>query len=190
MTAAVIAHRALRPSRATTVTLVVAGAALTALAAQWRFYLPFTPVPVTGQTFAVLLSGAALGWRMGAASQALYLLVGVAGAPVFADASAGWGVISGPTGGYIVGFVFAAALVGRLAERGHDRRFLSMVTAFIVGSAVIYAFGVAGLINATGWSLSEAVARGVTPFLVGDLVKALAAGVILPGAWRHVATRR
>lgn len=184
MTTAVIAQRAIRSSRIAAVALVVGAAAITALAAQWRFHLPFTPVPITGQTFAVLLTGAALGWRLGAAGQALYLLAGLAGAPVFTDGGSGWEVLSGPTGGYIVGFVFAAALVGRAAERGHDRRFLGMVAAFLAGSAVIYLFGVVGLMAATGWPLTEAIARGMTPFLVGDLVKAAAAGVLLPGAWR------
>lgn len=189
MTTAVIAHHALRPSRAATVGLVLTAAALTALAAQWRFHLPFTPVPITGQTFAVLLTGAALGWRMGAAGQALYIAVGLAGAPVFTDAGSGWEVIAGPTGGYIVGFVFAAGLVGWAAERGFDRKFAPMVAAFLAGSAVVYLFGVLGLMAATGWPLSEAVARGVAPFLVGDLVKALAAGAILPGAWRLLRNR-
>ena len=152
MTTAAIAHRALRPSRAATVALVVSAALLTAVAAQWRFHLPFTPVPVTGQTFAVLLTGAALGWRLGAAGQALYIAAGIAGAPVFTDNGSGWDVMTGSTGGYIVGFVFAAALVGRGAERGHDRRFGSTVVAFLAGSAVIYVFGVAGLMAATGWT--------------------------------------
>lgn len=90
MTTAVITQRALRSSRLVAVTLVVAAAALTALAAQWRFHLPFTPVPITGQTFAVLLTGAALGWRLGAAGQMLYIAAGILGAPVFTDAGSGW----------------------------------------------------------------------------------------------------
>ena len=190
MTTAVITQRVQRRSRVVSVVLVVFAAALTALAAQWRFHLPFTPVPVTGQTFAVLLTGAALGWRLGAAGQALYIAAGVFGAPVFADGDSGWEVMTGATGGYIVGFVFAAALVGWAAERGHDRRFVSTVAAFLVGSAVIYVFGVAGLVAYAGMTFPDALARGVVPFLVGDLVKAIAAGAILPSAWRLLGGRR
>src|SRR5690606_6608771 len=171
MTTAVITQRALRSSRLVAVTLVVAAAALTALAAQWSFHLPFTPVPIPGPTFAVLLPGAALGWRLGAAGS-------------------GWEVMRGATGGYIVGFVFAAALVGWAAERGHDRRFGSTVVSFLAGSAVIYVFGILGLMAATGFSFPEAISRGVVPFLVGDLVKAIAAGAILPGAWWLLGERR
>lgn len=187
MTTAVLAHRVARHSRVASAGLMLAAAALTALAAQWRIPLPFTPVPITGQTFAVLLAGAALGWKLGAGSQALYLAVGIIGAPVFTDSSGGWGVIVGPTGGYLVGFLFAAALVGRMAELGHDRRFATMAGAFLLGSAVIYGFGLLGLMGATGMGFPEAVARGVVPFLIGDLVKAAAAGALVPGLWRLLA---
>lgn len=184
MTSAVIVARALPRSRTLSIFLVVAAAALTALAAQWRLALPFTPVPITGQTFAVLLTAAALGWKLGATSQALYLLVGALGAPVFSEAQGGVEVIRGATGGYLLGFVAAAALVGMMAEHRQDRAFATMFTAFMIGSLVIYAFGVVGLIGATGWPLAEAVEKGVVPFLLGDLVKATVAGGLLPGAWR------
>lgn len=184
MTSAVIINRVLPRSKVVSVLLMVTAAAVTALAAQWRIHLGFTPVPITGQTFAVLLTGAALGWRLGAAGQLLYLTVGAAGAPVFSEASGGVEVVRGATGGYLIGFVFAAALVGWMAEHRQDRSFATMFTAFILGSAVIYLFGVAGLMIATGWALPEAVAGGVVPFLLGDLIKAAAAGILLPGAWR------
>ncbi|HEX6287331.1 MAG TPA: biotin transporter BioY [Acidimicrobiia bacterium] len=189
MTSAVISQRAFPRSGIVSVILVVAAAALTALAAQWRIQLPFTPVPITGQTFAVLLTGAALGWKLGAAGQLLYLAVGVLGAPVFADGESGVDYIQGATGGYLIGFVFAAGLVGWMAEHRQDRTFATMFTAFILGSAVIYVFGVIGLMIATDWTLSEAVARGVVPFLLGDLIKAAAAGLLLPGAWRLLGDR-
>ncbi|HWB89884.1 MAG TPA: biotin transporter BioY [Acidimicrobiia bacterium] len=189
MTSAVISQRALPQSKAMSLVLVVAAAALTALAAQWRIPLPFTPVPITGQTFAVLLTGAALGWRLGTAGQLLYLAVGALGMPVFADGEAGMEVIRGATGGYLVGFVLAAALVGWMAEHRQDRTFATMFTAFIVGSVVVYVAGVIGLMLATGWPLEEAVAGGVVPFLLGDLIKAAAAGVLLPGAWRLAGER-
>lgn len=184
MTSTVIARRVLPRSSVVAAVLVVAAAAITALAAQVRIPLPFTPVPITGQTFAVLLTGAALGWKLGSAGQLLYIGVGALGAPVFTDASGGVEVLTGATGGYLVGFVFAAALVGRLAEGRQDRTFSTMFTAFILGSLVIYVFGVVGLMASTGWPLVEAVEKGVVPFLLGDLVKAGVAGLLLPGAWR------
>lgn len=189
MTSVVISQRALPRTGVMSVVLVVAAAALTALAAQWRIQLPFTPVPITGQTFAVLLTGAALGWKLGAAGQMLYLAVGALGAPVFTEASGGVEVIQGATGGYLIGFVFAAGLVGWMAQHRQDRTFATMFTAFILGSVVIYVFGVIGLMISTGWSLTEAVERGVVPFLLGDLVKAAAAGLLLPGAWRLLGDR-
>ncbi len=164
--------------------LVVAVAALTAVSAQWR--IPLWPVPVTGQTFAVLLGGAALGWRAGGAAQLLYLALGAAGLPVFTEASGGLEVLAGPTAGYLLAFPVAAALVGRLAERRHDRRFWTMAAAFLAGSGIIYLGGVAGLMTLLGMSLAEALTVGVVPFLVGDAIKAAAAGVVLPAAWRLV----
>lgn len=196
MTSAVITGRVLPRTRAMSGVLVVTAAALTALAAQWRIDLPFTPVPVTGQTLAVLLTGAALGMRLGAAGQALYLVAGALGAPVFADAEGGWSLqrgldtITGATAGYLFGFVAAAGLIGYMAERRQDRTFPTMFTAFFVGSAVIYLSGVTGLMVATGMSLNDAVAAGVVPFVIGDVIKAAVAGVLLPGAWRLVGDRR
>lgn len=190
MTSAVISQRALpRSGVVTSIVLVVAAAALTAAAAQWRIYLPFTPVPITGQTFAVLLAGAALGWKLGASSQLLYVAVGAIGLPVFSETAGGMEVIRGATGGYLLGFIFAAALVGWMAEHRQDRTFATMFTAFLIGSSVIYLFGVAGLMIATGWPLETAVERGVVPFLLGDLIKASAAGLILPAAWRLLGDR-
>ncbi len=177
----VITSRVTTRSWAATLALVVGVAALTALAAQWR--IPLWPVPITGQTFAVLLGGAALGWRAGGTAQLLYLAVGAAGAPVFTDASGGMGVFAGATAGYLIGFPIAAALVGWLAERRHDRRFWTMVAAFLAGSAVIYVCGMAGLV-ALGFTPASAFSNGVVPFLIGDALKATAAGVLLPGAWR------
>lgn len=189
MTSAVITQRALPRSAVASILLVVAAAALTALAAQWRIYLPFTPVPITGQTFAVLLTGAALGWKLGAAGQLLYVVAGMLGAPVFTDGTSGVEVITGATGGYLIGFIFAAGLVGWMAEHRQDRTFPTMFTAFIAGSLVIYTFGVAGLMLAAGMSLATAVEAGVAPFLLGDLIKAAAAGILLPGAWKLLGDR-
>lgn len=184
MTTAVITRRVLPTTRTMSFLLVIAAAGLTALAAQWRIPLPFTPVPITGQTFAVLITGAALGWKLGATGQTLYLAAGALGFPVFADATGGVDIIQGPTGGYLVGFVIAAGVVGALAEHRQDRTFPTMFTAFVAGSAIIYTAGVVGLIAATGWSITEAMEKGVMPFLLGDLLKATAAGLLLPTTWK------
>lgn len=189
MTSAVISQRAFPRSGVVSVLLVVSAAALTALAAQWRIYLPFTPVPITGQTFAVLLTGAALGWKLGAAGQLLYVAAGALGAPVFTDGSSGMEVITGATGGYLIGFIVAAGVVGWMAEHRQDRTFSTMFTAFLLGSAVIYLFGVIGLMVFADMTFAGAFEAGVAPFLLGDLIKAAAAGILLPGAWKLLGDR-
>lgn len=173
-------------TRIGTATAVVAIALLTAVAAQVRVPLPFTPVPITGSTFAVVLGGAALGMRAGAASQLLYLALGAVGLPVFTEASGGWQVFLGATGGYLVGFLLAAALVGWLAEQRYDRRFVTAVWLFALGNLVIYAVGVPWLMAVTGFGPGEAIAKGVVPFLAGDLLKIAAAAGLTPAAWRLV----
>ena len=188
MTSAVITERVLPRSLGVSVVLVIAAAALTAVAAQWVIPLSFTPVPITGQTFAVLLTGAALGATRGASGQMLYVGLGFLGAPIFAgEMGGGWSPErSNGTFGYLIGFIVAAGLIGYMAERRQDRTFPTMFTAFIFGSAVIYAFGVAGLMILVDMSFNDALILGVVPFLLGDLIKAAAAGLLLPGAWRLV----
>ena len=165
---------------------VAAGAALTALAAQVALPVPGSPVPVTGQTFAVLLVGAALGPGRAVASQALYLLLGVVGLPVFTQGAHGVEVLFGATGGYLVGFLAAAALAGLGARRGADRSVVRELAVAVVASLTIYAFGVTWLAAWTGMSLSAAVAAGMLPFLLGDALKALLAAGLLPAAWKVV----
>lgn len=184
----VLAARVRLPTRtmsaaAVWVIQVVAFALLTALFAQFTIRLPFTPVPITGQTFAVLLTGATLGMWAGGASQLLYLALGTF-MPFYAGGASGTEVLFGASGGYLFGFVIAAALVGKLAERHHDRRVISAVTAFLTGSLVIYVFGVIGLMAAADMDLVTALEKGVAPFIVGDVIKAYAAGLLLPAAWR------
>lgn len=190
MTSAVISQRVFPRTRSASIVLVVFAAGLTALAAQWRIDLPFTPVPITGQTFAVLLTSAALGMKLGGAGQLLYVGAGLVGAPVFAGGQGGmeYARTVGSVG-YLIGFVFAAALIGYMAERKQDRSFATMFTAFVLGTAVIYAFGVAGLMVVLGMGLNEAVVAGVVPFVVGDIIKAASAGVILPATWRLLGDR-
>jgi biotin transport system substrate-specific component len=169
--------------RARDAAIVVAAAALTAVCAQIIFYLPGNPVPVTGQTFAVLLTSAALGSTRGIAAMGLYVLAGVIGAPVFADGAHGLDVITGASGGYLVGFLVAGWVVGRLAEARFDRRPLTALPLFVVGSAIIYVVGVPWLAVATHQSLGWAIANGFVDFIPGDLVKAAAAAAVLPTAW-------
>ncbi|MDP3984898.1 MAG: biotin transporter BioY [Acidimicrobiia bacterium] len=181
--APVLAARILPRSRLATLTAVVAFAGLTALAAQISFRIPPIEVPFTMQTLVVLLAGGVLGARTGAASMILYLLAGLV-LPVYAEQSKGVDVLKGTTGGYIIGFVVAAFVVGKMAERRHDREVLSAFAAFLIGSLVIYGFGVLGLMANAGLSLGEAVAGGVVPFVFWDILKALGAGLVLPVAWR------
>jgi biotin transport system substrate-specific component len=166
------------------VLLVIGAAALTGLCAQISIHLPFTPVPITLQTFAVLLSGAALGpWRGGAA-MLLYLVAGVAGVPWFANHSAGYSGDVVFTFGYIIGFVVAASVVGALASRGADRTVSGTIVIMVIGNLIIYAIGVPWLMATTGLPLMVALEKGMWPFVLGDALKvALAAGV-LPLAWR------
>ena len=182
--ARVITGRVVATNRVASIVAVVAFAGLTALMAQIRIPLGFTPVPVTGQTFAVLLAGAGLGARLGASSQLVYLAAGAVGFPVFTGGGSGFEYFTGATAGYLVGFVLAAALVGRLAERGQDRKVNTAVTAFLAGSAVVYVCGAIGLMITADMDATTAIAQGVTPFVFGDVLKATAAGLLLPLAWK------
>lgn len=174
-------------ARARDVALVLGGAALTGAAAQFALPVPGSPVPVTGQTFAVLLVGVALGPLRAVLSLMLYAAVGMAGFPWFADG--GSGGVGLPTFGYIIGFVLAAAAVGALARRGGDRTVLRTVGTMAVGSAIIYAVGVPYLALSTGMSASAAIAAGLVPFLLGDALKAALAMGALPTAWRLLGRR-
>lgn len=168
------------------VILVVAGAGLVALAAQVSIPLPFTPVPITGQTFAVVLVGASLGAVRGSASLSIYLAAGLLGAPVYADGRHGWEVVSGATGGYLIGFVAAAWLTGLLAERRWDRRFSSAVAAMLTGNVVIYLIGLPWLAIVLDTGLERTLELGLYPFVAGDVLKLYLAGALLPAAWRIV----
>lgn len=173
-------------SRARDVALVVGGAALTGIAAQLVVPVPGSPVPVTGQTFAALLVGTALGARRGLFALALYAMAGAAGVPWFAEGGSGIGM---PSFGYVLGMLLAAVVVGSLARRGADRSVWRTAGSMLLGTAVIYAVGVPYLALATGMSASAAIAAGLTPFLVGDALKAALAMGVLPTAWRLVNKR-
>ena len=172
---------------ARSIALVVGGAVFVGLTAQVSIPLWFTPVPLSLQTFSVLLVGATLGSRRGLASMALYLLVGMAGVPWFAEGKSGWQLA---TIGYVVGFVAAAWLVGLLAERGADRKPLRAAGMMVAGNIVIYVFGVTGLVLMTSMTPAVAVAKGVLPFLLGDAIKIIFAAALLPATWKLVGSRK
>ena len=164
------------------IALVVAGALFTALLAQVTVPVPGSPVPITGQTLAVGLVGASLGMTRGAASLALYAVLGLF-LPFYADGASGWAVIWGASGGYIVGFIFAAGAIGWFSEHGGDRRMLSTFMGFVVAQLIIFAFGLVGLQLATGEDWGWVVHNGFTIFIVGGLIKAAIGAVALPSAW-------
>lgn len=171
------------------VILALVGSGILALSA--KINVPMWPVPVSMQTFAVLIIGAAYGWRLAGATVLLYLLQGIAGLPVFAQ-GAGPAYFAETTGGYLVGFLIAAVLVGWLAERGWDRHPVRTAAAMVLGNIVIYAAGLAWLYvllgsirGVEGWGLSETISEGMTPFLVGDALKIAVAAAVLPLAWRR-----
>ncbi|MHB1499932.1 MAG: biotin transporter BioY [Candidatus Dormibacteria bacterium] len=167
--------------------LVVLGlAAAIGISAQLSIRLPFTPVPVTGQTFAVLLGGLAVGARRALAGTLLYLALGLIGLPWFAGGAGGLAALAAPSFGYIVGFVFAAAGLGWLASRRFDRRPLKVLAAMVGGNLVIYLFGATWLAVDLHLSAASAITLGVTPFLIGDAVKAVVAMGLFPTTWRLV----
>ena len=161
--------------------LVLAGSWLMALFAQLE--IPLQPVPITGQTFAVLLVGALLGSRRGMAAMLAYLIQGGLGLPFFAGGASGLSALSGATAGYLVGFVLAAYAIGLLAERGLERDFKTSIIPFLIGTLVIYICGLTWLAIVLH-SFAQAIQFGLMPFLFGDALKLLAAAVTLPAVWR------
>jgi len=180
-----LADVALPRSNALTDTLLVIAASLvTAAAAQIEIRLPWTPVPITGQTFAVLLSGTVLGARRAFLGQCLYLLEGTLGLPFFAGGAAGVAKLLGPTGGYLIAFPFAAAMTGAFAEHALDRTPARMFLIMIAGSIVIFGLGLGQLSRfVPGSSL---LASGLLPFIPGDLIKAALAAAVFPATWKFV----
>ena len=164
--------------------LVLLGDLSVSIMAHIKVPLPFTPVPLTGQTFAVLLVGASLGARRGAAAMTLYTLMGALGLPVFAGGASGLAYLAGPTLGYLAGFIAAAYLIGRLAEHGLERSLRTSLLPFLLGTLVIYLFGAGWL--ALSYGMEKALALGVLPFLAGDALKLLLAALALPAAWMFV----
>ena len=176
--------------RARHLALILLGTALIALCARIYILIPGNPVPFTGQTFGVLLSAGALGFRRGVAATVLYVLLGAIGLPVYAEGKHGIEILFGATGGYLVGFVLASGLVGRLAELGWDRNILGGIGAMLLGSAIIYAVGVPWLaVVAFGGDLGKGISAGLLPFLVWDAIKLTLAAAAFPAAWWFVGRR-
>jgi biotin transport system substrate-specific component len=168
---------------------------LTAVAAQVSFHIPFTPVPLTLQPMIVLVGSAALGARLGASSQLLYLVLGIAGLPVFAASPIlpqGFGRLLGPTGGYLLAYPVAAFVTGYLAERGFDRRYLTSLVAMCAGLLTLFMGGVAWLafFAAAPVGIAAALATGLYPFVVPDLIKVSVASGVLPIVWKFLASTR
>jgi len=162
--------------------LIIGGSLLIALCARIRILLPFSPVPITGQTFAVLIIGTLFGAGRGSLSVLLYIMMGAAGLHVFA-LGGGFTVLFGPTGGYLVGFIAAAYITGSLAERGWDRRIGTTLLAMVFGNMAIYAFGLLWLCCLMGVN-KTVLTVGLYPFIVGDLLKISLAAVLLPSGWK------
>lgn len=177
-----LADRLVSRSLTSDIVLVAAGAGLTAVAAQ--LYVPLWPVPITMQTLAVLLVGSTLGASRGALSMVLYMILGLVGLPVYSEGASGAAVLFGSTGGYIVGFVFAAALTGWLAQRNWDKKFLGAGLSFLAGTGVTFAVGLPWLAVVTGADLSQTLAWGLYPFIIGGIVKAALAAAIIPTTWK------
>jgi biotin transport system substrate-specific component len=171
------------------IALIAIGALFIFLTAKIAIPVPGSPVPITGQTFGVLLVGGALGFRRGAASIALYILIGLVGLPFFAEGKGGVSVILGATGGYLVGFLVAGSVVGRLAELGWDRRIIGALGAMAIGNVVIYLIGVPWLMAVAHYDLATGIAKGLTPFLLGDAIKLVLAAAAFPAAWWIVGRR-
>jgi biotin transport system substrate-specific component len=171
------------------VALILAGTLLIGVGAQISFVIPGNPVPITGQTFGVLVAGGALGFRRAIAATLLYLALGIIGLPFFALSKTGIDVLLGATGGYLVGFVIAAAIVGRLAELGWDRNLMGAIGAMVIANAAIYVVAVPWLAHVTNHDLAWGVQFGLWPFLGGDALKMVLAAGAFPVAWWVVGRR-
>lgn len=174
-----------RAGALTDLLLVAGGAGLIAASAQISIKLPFTPVPITGQTFSVLLVGAGLGTARGGVSALLYVLMGLV-VPVYAGGGEGWDVISGASGGYLISYPIVASLTGYLAEKNWDRKFSSAVGAMLTGNVVIYLFGLPWLAHSLHTNLNDTLKDGLYPFVPGDTFKLYLAAAALPSAWKLV----
>ena len=174
----------LADTRTIDLAMIIGYAGLIGLSAQLVVHLPFTPVPITAQTFAVLFGASLLGPIRSILGSGLYVIAGLIGVPWFAGGTGGLAVASAPTFGYIVGFIIAAALVGLFASRGFDKGIIGTIAEMVVGNLAIYAFGISWLAYSLHLSILKATDLGAVPFLGGDLAKIILAALLLPGMWK------
>jgi biotin transport system substrate-specific component len=175
-----------RSSAVVDAALLAGGVLFVALCAQISIPLSFTPVPITGTTFAVAVVGTAYGANLGALTLLAYYLAGMAGAPIYGEGDSGWDVATGPTAGYLIGFIVAAWVMGRLAEQRWDRRLSSSIALMLTGTVVIYACGLTWLSIDLDWSLQQTLEGGLYPFVIGDTLKLYLAAALCPVAWKLV----
>ena len=178
-----------RSTIATKIALVLGGAAFLSAMAQISVPIPGSPVPVTGQTLAVLLLGTAYGANLGATTFLTYLAIGIAGAPVFSSGTHGWERLSGATGGYLVGMLLTSYLVGFLAGRKWDQRISTVIPTMLLGNLLTFSIGLIWLHQYTHQSWSWTISKGFTPFLLGEVIKIAIASTALPSVWRFVSHR-
>jgi biotin transport system substrate-specific component len=179
-----LADRIFARSVVTDLALIASGTALTALSAQ--VIIPMYPVPFTMQTFVVLIVGSTLGTTRGTLSMLLYAVLGLVGLPIFGGASSGAAVLFGASGGYIIGFIFAAALTGWLAQSNWDKKYLGAAVSFVAGGVVIFAFGLMGLSMSLHLGLQDTLAGGLYPFAITEVLKAALATALIPSTWKLV----
>ena len=178
-----------RNTAVTQLTLVLAGTIFLSVMAQIAFPIPGSPVPVTGQTLGVLLLGTAYGAGLGFSTMAFYLLIGILGAPVFASGSHGLELVIGATGGYLVGMLFASLVLGALAGRKWDQKIRTVIPTMIIGSTIVFTFGLIWLQQFSGQSWSWTLEKGLLPFLPGEILKIAIASTALPTLWRFISKR-
>ena len=168
---------------------ILGGTLFLGLMAQIAIPVPGSPVPVTGQTLAVLLLGAAYGANLGLATLAFYILMGVVGAPIFSSGHHGLTWLTGPTGGYLVGMAVASVVVGALAGRKWDQKIATVIPTMIIGEIIVFGFGLTWLQHATAMTWSMTFSKGLSPFVLGEIIKIGISSTALPTVWRFVAKR-
>jgi biotin transport system substrate-specific component len=178
-----------RPTAATQISLVLTGTVFLALMAQISFPIPGSPVPFTGQTLGVLLLGTAYGAGLGFSTIAFYLLMGMAGAPIFSSGTSGIERIAGATGGYLVGMLISSLVLGALAGRKWDQKIRTVIPTMIIGNSVIFTVGLIWLHQYTGQSWAWTFEKGFTPFIFGEVLKIAIASTALPAVWKYVSKR-
>ena len=178
-----------RTTAVTQISLILGGTIFLAAMAQISFPIPGSPVPFTGQTLGVLLLGTAYGASLGFSTVAFYLLMGIAGAPIFASGSHGFEKIAGATGGYLVGMLISSLVLGTLAGRKWDQKIKTVIPTMIIGNVIIFTFGLFWLHQYSGQSWSWTIDKGLTPFILAEFIKIAIASTALPAVWRLVAKR-